>query len=219
MSKKTDNKINSDDLTIDYITIAEFFIDVITDIHDCQYEITGWKWRENSVKPSEELLQKANKDYDRCYWSFERAYDRARDVICLIDLKDEPDFPTFALSNLRNTRARIKDFLEDALLDYPDYQLNKYDDILEDLYNEMEHYHGAVDKYTHITYIRTNVNLGLCHNIDHYYELLAEKYFDGVRDENHRILEEIVRLIKQLYGFKPPKDKSDMYTSFDRWNG
>ena len=217
MNKKT--TIKYDELTVDYITIAKFFIDVINDIHDCQNEITCWKWRENPVRPSDELLQKANKDHNECYWSFQRAYYRAEDVISLIDLKDEPDFPTFALSNLRNVRARIKGFLKDSELDYPDYELSKYDDILDDFFNDMKHYPNAVDKYTHIIYVRSNVNLGLCHDIDHLYDLLAEKYFEEVRDENYRILDEIVRLIKQLYGFKPPKDKSDTYISHVRWNG
>lgn len=143
---------------------------------------------------------------------------RARDVISLIDFKDEPDFCTFALSTLRNTRARIKGFLEDALLDYPDYELNKYDNILDDYYNDMDYYESAVDKYTHIMYIRTNVNLGLCYDIDHYYELLSEKYFDEVRDENYRILDEIVSLIKNLYGFKAPEDQSGNFINNSRWN-
>lgn len=217
MSKKADNEIKCDELTIDYISIANFFIDVINDIYKRHREIIGWKWIENLVKPSEELLQKATNDQNMCYWSFERVNGRANDVISLIDLKDEPDFCTFALSTLRNTRARIKGFLEDALLDYPDYELDMYNEILDDYYNNMDYYEDAVDKYTHIMYIRSTVNLGLCHNIDHYYDLLSEKYFNEVRDENYRILDEIVSLIKKLHCFKAPEDKNAAI-NYARWN-
>ncbi len=202
---------------INYIEIAEFFMDIINDIHKQQNEITGWKWREQE-KPSDELLKQAEQDHSDCYWSFDRAFDRARDVISLIDFKDEPDFSYFAISNLRNTKSRIENFLKDALLKYPDYQLDKYDDILEDYYNTMEHYEDAVMKYTNIDYLRTNVNLGICHDVDHHYTLLAEKYFDDIREENYAILDKIVELVKQLYGFKAPIDKSDRFVRYDRWN-
>ena len=205
------------DFDIDYIEIANYFMDIINDIHKIQNKITKWKWRDEP-QPSEELLKKAKEDYSSYYWSFDRAYDRAKDVIDLIEFKNETDFAYFALSNLNNTKARIEGFLKDALLEYPNYNLNKYDNILKDYYNKMDSYEDAVMKYTNIDYIRTNVNLGLCHDIDHQYDLLSAKYFDGIREENYKILDEIVALVKQLYGFKPPTDKKDTFIRYDRWN-
>ena len=204
-------------MEINYIEMVQYFCDIINDISRVQGDIEYWKWHEKE-EPSEELMKKAKQDSSDCYWSFERAFDRARDVAKLIEFKDEPDFPSFALSNLNNTKSRIEGFLKDALLDYPDYDLNKYDDILVDYYKTMPDYEDAVMKYTHIEYLRTNVNLGLCHDIDHHYTLLAEKHFDDVREENYAILDEIVKLVKQLYGFKPPTDKKDNFLKYERWN-
>ena len=202
---------------IDYVEMAEFFMDIINDISKKQNEITGWKWRETQ-KPSDKLLKAAKKDYYDAYASFDRAYYRARDVIDLIEFKDESDFASFALANLNNTKSRIEHFLEKALLEYPDYQLNRYDSILKDYYSKMDYCDGAVSKYTNIHYLRTNVNLAICHNIDHQYTLLAKKHFDDVRSENYAILDEIVKLVKQLYGFKAPEDKSHNFISYERWS-
>lgn len=205
-------------MEINYVEMVDYFCDIINSISRVQNDITGWKYREKA-EPSQELIKKAEKDSSDCYWSFDRAYYRARDVAELIDLKDEPDFASFALANLNNTKSRIEGFLKDAELDYPDYDLNKYDDILVDYYKSMHEYSGAVMKYVHIGYLRSAINLGLCHEIDNCYTLSAEKYFDdNVREVNYAILDEIVQLVKKLYGFKPPIDKKDYFVRYDRWN-
>ena len=203
-------------MIIDYREIAEYYMDIISDIKKVQDKVTGWKWREEP-KPSEEMLKKAKEDNSSCYWSFERAFDRANDVISLIDLKDEPDFATYALGNLRNTKSRIAHFLQDACLTYPDYDLNKYDNILEDFYNKMEHHEGATSKYYSINYIRVNINLGICHDIDHHY-LLLNDFDDEIKEKDMKTLDKIVELVKQLYGFKAPTDKKDRFVSYYRWN-
>ncbi|MBO5476385.1 MAG: hypothetical protein J6A15_01360 [Clostridia bacterium] len=203
-------------MIIDYCEIAQYYMDIINDIGNMQNKITGWKWREEP-EPSEELLKKAKKDSSDCYWSFERAFDRAKDVQELIEFANEPDFATYALGNLRNTKSRIEGFLEDACLTYPEYDLNKYDNILEDFYNAMEHYEGATSKYYNINYIRTNINLGICHDVDHHYSLLSD-FDDEIREKDTKILDEIVELVKQLYGFKAPTDKKSNFVNYYRWN-
>ena len=207
------------ELEINYIEMVDHFCNIMNDITKIQSEITGWKWREKS-KPDNELLKRAEKDNSACYWSFDRGYYRAQDVKKLIEFKDEPDFPCYALSNIRDAKARIENFLEDSCLTYPDYDLNKYDSILEDYYNkEMLVYQDASSKYTHLTYLRTNINLGICHDIDHCYELLNEDCLNNLcnKEEQYLILDEIVKLVKQLYGFKPPKLKDDNFVKYERW--
>ena len=50
--------------------------------------------------------------------------------------------------------------------------------------------------------------MGICQDIDHCYDLLSSDYLSDVHDrENFQILDEIVKLIKQLYGFKASTDK------------
>lgn len=203
-------------MRINYIQLVDFFIDIINDIHKTQYEITGWRWKENPVRPSEELLKKAKSDESTFDITLDKAFDLLRDVKELIDLQNQNDFESFALSNLRNAKSRIKDVLEKGQLDYLDYDLDKYDHILEDFYRYMNYSESSVDKYRHIIYLRTQVNLGLCHDIDNIYELLYGKYFKDYKD-SISILDEIVELVKQLHGFVPPTDKEDKFVNYYRW--
>ena len=85
-----------------------------------------------------------------------------------------------------------------------------------DYYDTLEYDDGAVSKYTYLTYLRTNINLALCHDIDDQYDLLNKKCFDDIREENYQILDEIVELVKKLYGFKVPSDEEDKYLN-ERW--
>lgn len=101
-------------------------------------------------------------------------------------------------------------------LEYPKYDLNKYDNILEDYYNNLDFNEDACNKYLHITYLRSNINYGICGDIDHCYELYLSKNFDDIREENYQILDEIVVLVKKLYGFKEP-DKDDKSIKYERW--
>lgn len=204
-------------MKINYIQLVDFFTDIINDIRKKQYEITGFYWKKNSVRPSEELLEKARSDELSFDITLDKAFDLLRDVKELIDLQNQNDFESFALSNLRNAKLRIENVLKNGELDYPDYDLDKYDHILEDFYHYMNYCESSVDKYRHITYLRTQVNLGLCHDIDNIYELLNEKYFEDFKDSNVSILDEIVELIKQLHGFIPPTDKEDKFVNYYRW--
>ena len=95
------------ELEINYIEMVDHFCNIMNDITNIQSEITGWKWREKS-KPDNELLKRAEKDNSACCWSFDRGYYRAQDVKKLIEFKDEPDFPCYALSNIRDAKARIE---------------------------------------------------------------------------------------------------------------
>lgn len=83
----------------------------------------------------------------------------------------------------------------------------------------MDYHDKATMKYTHIEYLRTNINLGICHDIDHCYELLSSDCLSEVLDKekNFEILDEIVKLVKQLSGFKAPDDKKSSYVYFNRW--
>lgn len=96
-----------------------------------QGKIINWKWHEEP-EPTEDLLKKAKNDKYNCHASFDRAFYRARDVKNLIDFENEVDFASFALNNLRDTESRIKYFLKECELEYPDYDLHKYDNILID---------------------------------------------------------------------------------------
>lgn len=202
-------------LKINYSDMVNYYKDIINDIHNVQSKISNWKWRDEP-EPSKELLESADKDYIDCYASFDRAYYRLIDVIELIEFENESDFKYYALNNIRDAKYRIKHFLEDAQLKYPKYNLDKYDNILEEYYNKLEFNEDAYDKYLYITYLRSNINLGICHNINHCYELYSDKHFDDIREENYRILDEIVTLVKQLYGFKEPC-KNDNSIKYERW--
>ena len=206
-------------MKIDYIEIADYFCSIINGISEVQSKITCWKWSEEP-EPTVDLLNKAKNDNSNCYWSFERAFNRAKNVKRLIEFENEPDFASFALDNLRNTQSRIEHFLKDSELEYPDYDLHKYDYILKDYYEKMYYYDNATMKYTHIEYLRTNINLGICHDIDHCYELLSSDHLSDVQDreKNFQILDEIVKLVKQLYGFKAPADRKNNYINYNRWN-
>ncbi len=94
--------------------------------------------------------------------------------------------------------------------------------VLDKIYYEKMNYDdNATMKYTYIEYLRTNINLGICHDIDHCYKLLSSNYLSDVqyREKNFQILDEIVKLVKQLYGFKAPTNKKSSYINFNRWNG
>ena len=200
-------------MKINYLEMVDYYKNIIDNIRSIQGKIINWKWNGES-EPSEELLENANKDSMDCYASFDRAYYRLCDVMELIEFEDEPDFQAYALENIRGAKYRIKHFLDDAKLEYPKYDLNQYDDILEDYYDNMDFNENAYDKYLNITYLRSNINLGICHDIDYCYELYASKHFDDIREENYRILDEIVVLVKKLYGFKEPS-KGDIIN--ERW--
>lgn len=204
-------------MLINYLQLVDFFTDIINDIQKKQYDIIGWSWKENPVRPSEELLEKAKSDQSNFNITLDKALDLLRDVRELNDLQFQNDFEPFALSNLRNAKSRIEDVLESGQLDYPDYDLDKYDHIIEEFYDLMHYDESSVNKYRHIIYLRTQVNLGLCHDIDNIYELLNEKYFEDFKDSNISILDEIVELVKQLHGFIPPRDKEDKFVNYYRW--
>lgn len=196
-------------VNINYMEMANYYQDIISDIKDVQSKISNWKWKDEP-EPSEELLKKADKDYIDCYASFDRAYYRLGDVENLIDFENESDFKCYALNNIRDAKYRIEHFLEDARLEYPKYDLNKYDSILEDYYNNIDFNENAYDKYLNITYLRTNINLGICYDIDHCYELFDDDLtYD--KQKNYKILNQIVELVKQLDGFQFKDQKHDRW--------
>ena len=202
-------------MKINYSDMVDYYKYIINNIHRVQGKILNYKWNDEP-EPAEELYENADKDYMDCYASFDRAYYRLSDVENLIEFENESDFKYYALNNIRDAKYRIKHFLEDTRLEYPKYDLNKYDTILEDYYNNLDFNEDACNKYLYITYLRSNINYGICSDIDHCYELYSSKNFDDIREENYQILDEIVVLVKKLYGFKEP-DKDDKSIKYERW--
>ena len=208
----TENNIN-------YEMIVKHFLNIINKIEKTQNDILYYKYKEISYTPTEKEIKKAKKDKDDCYWSFERAYDRAHMILKLLNYCDEKDFDCFALHNLNNTRSRINNFLKNAQLSYPNicYETGKYDDIIIDYYNDIkDDYPDAVDKYFNLNYRQSACNLGIVHEIDSYYNLILkskDKYFE----EDSKIILEMIELTKKLSDFKAPTNKKDNYINYGRW--
>lgn len=194
---------------INYMEMANYYKDIINDISRVQGKISNWKWNDEP-EPSEELLKKADKDYMDCYASFDRAYYRLADVENLIEFENKSDFKYYALNNIRDAKYRIEHFLDNAQLKYPKYDLNKYDNILEEYYSKLDFNENAYDKYLNINYLRSNINHGICHDIDHCYQLFDDDLtYD--KQKNYKILNQIVELVKQLDGFRFEDQKHDRW--------
>lgn len=192
-----------------YLEMSEYFCRMINEIHDKQFDI----YYTNKDKYDNEYVKNAKKDHDDYYWSFDRAYDRAYQVKELIEFANETDFEYLALMNLSNTKHRIESLVEEEHeLNYDEFDTHKYDDILIDYWKEVQNRPQEYDiwkKYSHITYRRTNVNLGLIHDIRHHRHLVQDSidFTQTEKEAELMLIDKIENLIKQLYDYMPELDK------------
>lgn len=192
-----------------YLEMSDYFCKMITDIHNKQFDI----YYMNKDKYDEEYIKKAKKDHDDYYWSFERAFDRSRQVRNLIEFADELDFEYLALMNLSNAKHHIEGLTEGKNgLAYDEFDTHRFDNLLVDYWKEVNQRpqrHDIWQKYSHINYRRSNVNFGLLDNIQHHRNLVQDSIDFTEENLKHELLliDKIEQLIKELHDYVPNYEK------------